>query len=132
MNEAVLCFGPYRNITQSGMDGIAILFPFSMMDSGMVDASEGRQATTLHRLIVGVAAGIDWADDEVALAKILFELGMPSILDSISSTGDLPDEIQVFVPHQGRPLDPDRLGDIEGTIIEVELPSKRTRRLERK
>jgi len=114
------------------MDGIAILFPFSMMDSSMGDTSEDRQAVTLHRLIVGVAAGIDWADDEDALAKILFKLGIPTIIDSISPTGDLPDETQVFVPHQGRPLDPGRLGDIEGTVIEVELPAKRTRRLDRK
>lgn len=131
MNK-VLCFGLYENVTQLGRDGTTILFLFSMMDSGMVDASEDHQATTLHRLIVGVAAGIDWANDEVALAKILFELGVPNIIDSISPSGDLPDEIQVFVPHQGRPLDPGRLGDIEGTIIEIELPSKRTRRLERK
>jgi hypothetical protein len=132
MNERVLCFGPYKTITPSGMDGIKIQFNFSNMDSRLVGSTEERQASTQHRLIVDVAARIDWADDEVALAKILFELGIPKIIDSISPTGDLPDEIQTFVPHQGCPLDPDRLGDIEGTVIEFELPSKRIRRLERK
>ena len=111
--KIVLRFGPYENVTQSGMDGTRIQFPFSMVDSRMVDTPEERQATTLHRLIVGVAAGIDWADDEVALAKMLLELGAPDIIDSMSRTGDLPDEISAFVPHGERPLEHDRLGDIE-------------------
>ena len=127
-----LRFGPYEMVTKSGMDGIAILFPFSLMDINMADASEDHQATMLHRMVVGVAAGIDWGDDKPALAKILFELGITKTIDSISLTGDLDEEIPVFVPHQERPLDPNLLRDVEGTIIEVELPSKRTRRLERK
>lgn len=133
MNKIVLCFGPYEVISPSGMDGIKIQFNFSKVDSRLVGSSVESQASTLHRLLVGVAAGIDWADDEVALAKILFELGAPNIIDSMSSTGDLPDEIPpAFVPNEARPLDPGQLADIEGSIIEVELPSKRTRRLERK
>lgn len=132
MNKIVLCFGPYKVVTLSGMDGIKIQFNFSKVDSRLVGSQEERQASTLHRLIVGVAAGIDWADDEVALAKILFELGEPNIIGLMSPTGDLPDEILAFVPHGARPLDPAQLADIEGSIIEVELPSKRTRRLERK
>jgi len=132
MNKIVLSFGPYKVITPSGMDGIKIQFNFSRVDSRLVGSPEEMQASTLHRLIVGVAAGIDWADDEVALAKILFELGAPNIIASMSPTGDLPDEIPAFVPHGARPLDPSRLADIESSIIEVELPSKRTRRLVRK
>ena len=89
-------------------------------------------ASTPHSLIVGVAARLDRADDEVALAKILFGIGVLNIIDSMSPTGDLPDEIPAFVPHGACPHDPSRLSHIEGTMVEVELPSKRTRRLERK
>lgn len=132
MNKIVLCFWQYENITPSGMDGMLILLNFSKVDGRLFGSPAEREATTLHRLIVNVAGGIDWVGDEVALAKILLVIGMPKIIASISPTGDLPDEIQDFVPHQGRPLDPCRLEDIEGTIIEVELSSMRTRRLERK
>lgn len=132
MNKIVLCFGPYENITPSGMDGIRIQFNFSKINSRFLASPAEHQAKTLHRLIVDVAATIDWADDEVALAKILFEMRAQEIIESMSREGNLPNEILVSVPRGDLPLDPGRLDDIEGTVIEVELPSMHTRRLERK
>ncbi len=132
MKVIVLRFGPYKYTTPSGMDGTRIQFNFTKVDSCLVGSTKESQASTPHRLIVGVAARIDWVDDEVALPKILFEIGAPNIIDIMSPAGNLPDEIPTFVPHGACLLDRGRLGDIEGAMLEVELPAKRTRRLERK
>ncbi len=129
MNNIRLRFGAYENITPSGMDGIMFQFRFSKVDSSLVGLPAEQGATTWHSLKVSVANGIDWADDKSALAKILFELGAPSIIGSMSDEGDLPKEISFFAKNQSRPYDPDTLCDSDKIIIEVELPSKRTHKI---
>lgn len=132
MNKIELCFGPYENITPSGMDGLMILFYFSKVNSRLFGSPAEREASTRHRLIVKVAGGIDWVGDEATLVKVLFSLRVLSIVNSMSRTGDLPDEIPAFVTHGECSPYSGGVVDIEGTIIEVELPSMHTQRLERK
>ncbi len=129
MKKILLRFGAYENITPSGMDGTMLQFRFSKVDSSLFGLPAEPEATTWHSLKVSVANGTDWADDKSALAKILFKLGAPSIIDAMSDEGDLPKEIPFFVHHQDRPCDPDTLSDSEEIIIEVELPSRRTRNI---
>lgn len=119
-----LRFWPYENITPLGMDGTRIQFPF-LMNRSLASAPEEVQVGTRHCLIVDVAGGITWGDDEVFLAKVLFAVGMLKIYETFDFQGNLPEVVTAFVPHGDCPVDPEVLRDPEDASIEVDVSSKR-------
>lgn len=121
MKKILLRFGRYENVTKSGQDGTTIQFPFSMVDSSMVGTSEELQVTTWHRLRVSVAGGISWGDDEVFLAKVLFEVGKQEIAEKLRLQGDLSELETAFIPHGDCPVDPKILIDPESSAVEIEI-----------
>jgi hypothetical protein len=122
MKKVLLRFGRYENVTQSGQDGTTIQFPFSMVDSSMVGTPEECQVTTLHKLIVGVAARIRWGDDEAFIARVLFAVGKQEVVRDLYLQSDLSEPVTAFVPNGECPVDPSTLIDPDGFIIEVEIP----------
>lgn len=112
-----LCIGLYENVTPPGMDGTAIQFPF-MVTIG----SKERQARSRHVLIVSVAARITWGDDGDFLARVLFAVGVQTIIGMLNFHADVPAVVTAFVPHGDCPVNPDDLIDPNGAVIELDLP----------
>lgn len=121
MKKILLRFGQYENVTQSGQDGATIQFPFSMVDSSMVGTPKELQATTSHKLRVGVAGGISCGNDKAFLAKVLFAVGKQEIIQKLYLQGDLSELETAFIPHGDCPVDPKTLIEPEGAIVEVEF-----------
>ena len=55
MKQKILRFDSLKNITPKGFDGIAIRYPFAMVDSQSVGLPEERQKTSQHSLEVSVS-----------------------------------------------------------------------------
>ncbi|MGD0017085.1 MAG: hypothetical protein ABSC38_06190 [Verrucomicrobiia bacterium] len=128
MKMKTLRFGKPRNITPPGLDGIVWRFPYTVVDSDLVGSPREKPQMSSHTLDAEISAWmtINWQlmDDDVP--KVLFELGK-DVLRQLLQKGDLPEKHKFSVLTntypKACPVDPDRIADPAGTVVEIEVNS---------
>lgn len=75
--KKTISFGDYENITNSGMDGMELSFPFTLVDSDLIGAPEEKSSTQDYRVIVSISDSRlrGWGLSKDELPKVLFEYG---------------------------------------------------------
>ena len=118
-----------KDITRAGQDGIAILFPFTVVNSSFIGQPEEMRETEHHKLIVEIGESLiePWGISRKELIKVLFEIGRREIEKKVQ-TRDLKDEekipLSTYNTKETCPFEPSKIKDPDGYQIEVEEISK--------
>lgn len=81
-----ITFGGYENVTNPEMDGVALSFPFTVVDSDSIGFPEEHALTRSHRLIVSIAdtRRRSWGLSDQDLPLVLFEFGQRFVKEHVS------------------------------------------------
>jgi hypothetical protein len=130
MKRKTLRFRSPKDLDPRGSHrGRKIRFPFSIVDSDLVDSPEEEQKTTQHELDVDISdmRRASWNLNDDDLVKVLFEIGKKELKERLTQ-GDIPDQVSVVVStttHSVKcPYNPGRIVDPDGAVIEIEIPSR--------
>lgn len=128
MKKITLRFGAPKEITNPGMDGVVIRFPFTEVDTDLIGSPEEKQRTTNHHLKVTISRWVttNWKMEENEdLTKVIFEIAKRKLIESLQGGGQLKDEFEVKITTQTHtaqlPFDPDRIQWPDGTTVSVEI-----------
>ena len=126
--KKLITFGPHENVTNPGMDGVALAYSFTVLPLDLVGSPEEKFSTVNHRLIVSISDSRlnSWHLSEDDLTKVCFEFGKRFVRD-MAEGGSLPDEFTIKMPmittssHSGMcPFEISSLQMSNGAKIEIE------------
>jgi hypothetical protein len=123
MRRTTLGFGSPEDITPRGMDGFAIRFPFTAVDTDLIGKPEETYNTTNHRLRVEVMQFVSptWKMDEDSdTVKVILEFAKRELVEDLKRGGQLRGEFPVSM-NKRPPFDPDCLQSPDGMTVEVEI-----------
>jgi len=110
---------------QSLRDSIEFLYPFLVVDSGLIGKPEEIARSTRHELKVGISGTLAacWNLPDHLLERVLFEYGQRHLKQKLND-GSL-SNIEELLLHTGNaenpcPFDPQRIGVVQGARVDVE------------
>ena len=115
-----------KDVTSPSLDGIEILFPFTVVDSSLIGKPEERQKTKSHKIVVKITDTLrtSWGlttDEE--LIKVLFERGRRHVEEKVR-TRALKDEEKIVLSTSNAdeecPYDSSKIKDPDGYEAKVE------------
>lgn len=126
-----LTFSEPQDVTNPGQDGVQYSYPFTIVDSALIDSPEEQSQTHEHRFIISISRSrlVGWHISETDIPKVLFVFGRRHVVSLIESHA-LPADYTIRCPmittashpESDCRFAPNAIPSPNGLTIEVEQP----------